>query len=169
MFDLIVCNDVLQHLPGKGSDKIALGEFYRVLKPGGCLFVRTNSSQGIGKEGSLEEEDYRMYCLDELCDKVRQRNFRILKATYANSLLSILPTVKRYLRQRKNHHSHHYNQGLAVRLLPPHLRWLNTLLYGVMKGEAWFLSKPSRILPFGHTLILLVQKPGPEDGGNLKT
>ncbi|HWP49018.1 MAG TPA: methyltransferase domain-containing protein [Candidatus Limnocylindrales bacterium] len=168
LFDLIVCHDVLQHLPGNSSDKIALGEFYRTLKPGGCLLVRTNSSQGMGRGKSLKEEDYRMYRLDELCDKVQQKGFRILKATYANSLLSIFPTVKRYLRQRKNHRSHHHNQGLAVRLLPPPLRWLNILLYGVMKGEAWFLSKPSRILPFGHTIILLVQKPGLENGDHSK-
>src|SRR5262245_11188271 len=41
-FDLIFCKAVIQHLPRNGSDTAALKEFYRVLKPGGCLFLITN-------------------------------------------------------------------------------------------------------------------------------
>ncbi len=155
-FDLVVCNDVIQHLPGDGSDKAALGEFYRVLKPGGWLLLRTNSSQGMGNQKSQGDEDFKMYSLDGLGERVRQAGFHIIKATYANALLSIIPTVKRHLRQRKHQHYHYH--GLTIRQLPTHLRWLNTPLYWLMKGEAWFLSRPSRKLPFGHTIIFLAQK-----------
>lgn len=157
-FDLVVCNDVIQHLPGKEGDQMALREFYRVLKLGGCLFVRTNSNWGMGNQRS-GHDDYKRYSLDQLRHKIRQSGFRMLKATHANILLSVIPTIKRYLKQRKEHL--YYKQGLPIRLLPPHLEWLNILLYWVMKGEAWFLSKPSITSPFGHTIFFLAQKPEP--------
>ena len=47
MFDLVVCNDVIQHV---SDDERALRECYRVLKFGGCLLVRTNSKHGISHD-----------------------------------------------------------------------------------------------------------------------
>ena len=155
-FDLVVCNDVIQHLPGRGSDTVALSEFHRVLKPDGYLLVRTNSSQGTGKGRLSEHDGYRMYGLDELREGVQEAGFHTLKQTYANALLGVIPTVKRYLTQRKTRPYH--DHGLSIRRLPAHLQWLNTLLFWVMKGEAWFLSNPSRTLSFGNTIIFLAQK-----------
>lgn len=39
--DLVVSLDALQHLPLDGGDAIALAEFFRVMRPGGTLLVRT--------------------------------------------------------------------------------------------------------------------------------
>jgi hypothetical protein len=78
--------------------------------------------------------------------------------TYANALLGILPTVKRYLK-RSRASQHHHDHGLAIRLLPSSLRWLNSSLYRVMKFEAWFLSRPSCASPFGQSILCLAQKP----------
>jgi ubiquinone/menaquinone biosynthesis C-methylase UbiE len=156
-FDLVVCNDVLQHLPGNGGDRTALREFYRVLRPGGCLILRTNSRLGMGNVQYPESGEYRRYGLEELRAKVREADFRILRATYANTIFSVIPTVKRYL--RRNLPNSHTDQGLGIHLLPTHLRWLNALLYGVMRAEAWFLSQPARAARFGHSILLLVQRP----------
>jgi len=157
LFDLISCNDVVQHLPGDGADKISFKEFYRVLKPSGCLFLRTNSSQGMGKRKASGNGNYRRYMRDELKEKIQQAGFNILKATYANSLLSILPTAQRFLKRKQV--SPDLYQGLAIRLLPANRQWLNTLLYWILKSEAWFLSKPGISSPFGQTLFFLAQKP----------
>ncbi|MER3446065.1 MAG: hypothetical protein C4291_04160 [Candidatus Dadabacteria bacterium] len=113
LFDLVVCKAVIQHLPRKGSDKTALREFYGVLKPGGCLLLLTNSSQGIGKGAKSVDEKYRMYSPDEVRDKVLEAGFHTLKLTCANALMSVIPTIRRYLKHRKNQVYH--RQGLPNR------------------------------------------------------
>jgi len=156
-FDLIVCNDVIQHLPGEGADALAFGEFYRVLEPGGCLLVRTNSSQG-SREQNAAAAHHRLYHVGELRARLERAGFQVMKTTYANALMGVIPTVRRYLKRSRTSH-HHQDHGLAIRLLPPHLRWLNTPLYWVMKCEAWFLSKPACASPFGQSIFCLAQKP----------
>lgn len=156
-FGLIVCNDVLQHLPGKGADHKALEELYRVLKPGGHLLIRTNSSQS-SREKPSNNEHHRLYSRDELRSRIERAGFLVSKATYANVLPALLPTLKQYFKPRGAHQPHQ-DSGLAIRLLPAGLEWLNTLLYWLLKGEAWYFSKPSRTSGFGHTIFFLVQKP----------
>lgn len=56
-FDLVLCKGVIQHLGGNGSDQVALREFHRVLRPGGCLLILKNSSQGIGKGAKPADEN----------------------------------------------------------------------------------------------------------------
>ncbi len=56
-FDLVLCKGVIQHLRGNGSDQVALREFHRVLRPGGCLLLLKNSSQGIGKGAKPADEN----------------------------------------------------------------------------------------------------------------
>ncbi len=157
MFDLVVCKGVIQHLLGNESDNVALREFYRVLESGGCLLIVTHSSQGMRKGAKSGDENFRMYSLDEVRDKVQEAGFHILKLTCGNILMSRIPTIRRYLKCRKDYY--HF-PGLPHRRLSPHLEWLNTLLYWVMKSEAWFLSKPSIASPFGHTIFCLSRKPG---------
>ena len=158
-FDLVLCNDVIQHLPGDGADLTAFGEFWRVLSPGGCLFLRTHSDQG--RRNASASEDHRLYHIDQLRDGLTQSGFRVLKATYANTLMSIVPTVKHYLKQKQvSHHlRQHHDHGLAIKLLPPHLSWLNTWLYREMKVEAWLLSHLPISSPFGQTIFCLARKP----------
>lgn len=153
-FDLIVCNDVIQHL---SDDVQALKEFLRVLRPGGCLMVRTNSKQGISNNKPNASEDYRMYTVAELQEKTREAGFRMLQITHVNMLMSIVPIVKRYFRERKE--NRYDDRGLPIRLLPPHLSWANELLHGLIRIEAKYLSRPSRALPFGNSIIFLAQKP----------
>jgi SAM-dependent methyltransferase len=161
-FDLIVCNDVIQHLPGEGADAVAFGEFYRVLEPGGCLLLRTNSRQGSRKKIAADGR-HRLYQAGELRDRLERTGFQVRKMTYANALMGVIPTIRRYLKRSRTPSPHHQDQGLAIRLLPTPLRWLNTPLFLVMKCEAWFVSKPSCASPFGQSIVCLAQKPGREE------
>jgi SAM-dependent methyltransferase len=156
-FDLIVCNDVIQHLPGEGADELAFGEFYRALEPGGCLLVRTNSRQGSRGQNAAAGR-HRLYHVAELRERLERVGFSVMKMTYANALMGVIPMVQRYLKRSRTP-QHHQDHGLAIRLLPGHLRFLNTPLYWVMKLEAWFLSKPACASPFGQSIFCLAQKP----------
>lgn len=153
-FDLVVCKAVVQHLRGSESDKLALREFYRVLKPGGCLLLITRSSSRM-VEGK-KPANYRAYSLDEVRDRIQEAGFDVIKLTCTNILGSIIHTIKWYLTHGKDHVYH--NVGLPRRP-QPHLEWLNKLLYWVMKSEAWFLFKFSITLPFGQTIFCLAQRP----------
>jgi len=156
-FDLIVCNDVIQHLPGEGADELAFREFYRALAPGGCLLVRTNSRQGSREQNSAAAH-HRLYHANELRSGMERVGFRVMKMTYANALMGVIPALKRYLRRGRTS-QHHHDHGLTIRSLPDHLRWLNRSLYWVMKIEAWLLSKPACASPFGQSIFCLAQKP----------
>ena len=152
-FDLVICNGVLQYLT-KDSDSAALIEFSRVLKPGGSLFVRTISSQGLARH-SVSGDGFRMYSVSELGNKIQNAGFHILKLTCANILLSIIPTISRYLKTRKDPI---YSKPNQPRKLSRSLNWINSCLYWLMKGEAWFLSRPNSKSSFGMTIICVAQK-----------
>jgi ubiquinone/menaquinone biosynthesis C-methylase UbiE len=133
-FDLIFCKAVIQHLPRNGDDRAALTEFHRVLKPGGCLFLMTNS---------------KLYDLDQLREKVEGTGFQILKLTYSNVLGLIVNRLK------NGEDGESSGVSLPARLS---LKWLNSILFFLMKGEARFLSKPSRTFSFGNTILVLSQR-----------
>lgn len=152
-FDLIVCHDVIQHL---SDDRAALRECYRVLRPGGALLIRTNTKLGISDNTTPASDDYRMYTADELQAKTTEVGFRVEQLSHVNMLMSLVPIVKRYFRERGK--DEYEDRGLPIRLLPPRLEWLNRLLHGILKIEAWYLSTPERSLPFGSALMLIAHK-----------
>ncbi len=153
-FHLVTCGDVLQHLPHDGADLQALQEFYRVLKPGGRLYLRTNVRRAVDRGAVPVHTDYHRYTWAELAEKLSKTGFHVERATYANVLPSLIATLQSSLTPQRTIDRH---QGLAVRL--PRFKGLNTLMYAVLKGEARYLSKPLRWAPFGHSLVFLAEKP----------
>ena len=152
-FDLIVCNDVIQHLV---DDHKAFREFRRVLRPGGCLNVRTNCKLAIGKDKAPASDNYRMYTPEELEEKVTGAGLRMEQVTYVNLLMSLKTLAERYLRERKE--ADYDDRGLPIRLLPERLTWLNDMLHGVLKLEAAYLADPTHTLPFGSAIIFQAVK-----------
>lgn len=153
-FDLIVCNDVIQHLVDDGR---ALREFHRVLRPGGCLNVRTNCKLGIGKDKAAASENYRMYTPEELEEKLTGAGFEVEQLTYVNMLASLKTLAQRVRRERDE--ADYDDRGLPIRLLPPHLAWLDRALHGLLQAEARYLADPDRSLPFGSALLFSAVKP----------
>lgn len=154
-FDLVVCNDVIQHLV---DDREALREFWRVLRPGGCLNVRTNCKLGIGKDKAPASDNYRMYTTEELEEKLADAGFEVEQLTYVNMLASIKTLAQRVRHERDE--EDYDDRGLPIRLMPPHLAWLDRTLHATLRAEARYLSAADRSLPFGSALLFSAVKPG---------
>jgi len=161
-FDLVLCNDVLQHLPTDGGDVAALKDIHRVLRPGGLTLLRTNSRLGLPGGVDQMDADFQRYNLRQLADKVRGAGFVVKRASYANLLMSLHASLKSRLRHvRSPGHDHRHGtvyEGLGIREGIMKRRWLNRLLLSNLACEARYLSRPNRCLPFGHTIVCLALK-----------
>ncbi len=155
-FDLVVCTDVLQHLPHPSGDTLALAEAWRVLRQGGHLYVRTNS--GCGETGPVERSaTYRRYTRAELWQRLAAAGFVIERCSYANAVAALPTLLARRFRSSVNHRAHTVDPGLSLRVRPRHLRWMDDALAGVLGLEARFLT--GRDLPFGDSLVARARKP----------
>jgi SAM-dependent methyltransferase len=107
-FDLVVSIDVLQHLTASDAH-IALTELRRVVRPGGRLLVRTNSS--FGRAAVPQRENWRMYSPVTLRAALRSAGFTVDTLTSANALGSLSAVVLR--RAGRHHHDEHHGSGDA--------------------------------------------------------
>lgn len=158
-FDLLICQDVLQHLPTDGSDVQALAEMYRVLRPGGLLLVRANSRLGMWQEKAVRDADFQRYTLPEIASRVQAAGFIVTRATYANALPALYGSVRRWVQLRfRRPYPQRLYEGLGLRDTASR-PWLNRLLLAILKLEGVFLSVSSRGLVFGHSTFCLGLKP----------
>ncbi len=164
-FDLLICQDVLQHLPTDGSDVQALAEMYRVLRPGGLLLVRANSRLGMGQEEAARDADFQRYTLPEIASRVQAVGFVVTRATYANALPALYGSLRRWVQLRFRHrHPPRLYEGLVLRDTASRCPWLNRLLLALLKLEGWYLSVSGRGLVFGHSTFCLGLKPLRDEG-----
>jgi SAM-dependent methyltransferase len=99
-FDLVIALDLLQHLPLDGGDQRALGEFHRVLRPGGTLLIRTNA-QAFPRIKNDPEFSYRRYEPRSLRRQLTSARFEIIVLGRTNSLLG-LAEIPRELRANRS-------------------------------------------------------------------
>ena len=168
-FDLVLCQDVIQHLPTDGGDVAALSEMYRVLRSGGYLLIRANSRLGMWQEKGARDADFQRYTLPEIVSRLRTAGFDVRRSTYANTLPALYGSLKQWRRRRKRGHAHDQHHQLhqehrlyeGLRTEDRTLRrpWLNRALLWILRAEALYLSKAGRSLGFGHTTFCLGQRP----------
>jgi SAM-dependent methyltransferase len=160
-FDLLLCQDVLQHLPTDGSDVRALQEMSRVLRPGGLLLVRANSRLGMWQADTDRDVDFQRYTLPEIVSRLQAAGFIVKRETYANALLGLYASLQRRVRLRhlRQHQHGRLYEGLSTRDGAASASKLNQVLLWVLKAEARYLSRPTRHLGFGHSTFCLGMKP----------
>ena len=156
-FDLVTSFDVLVQLPGEKSDERAMREMYRVLRPGGVAFVRV-AAYGWMRSGHDETlGTQRRYVRGELRRKMEGAGFRVLRTTYANSLLLPLAVVRRQVLKRVGLS----DRGSDVKPLPRGLGWLNRAFEGALRFEARLL-RGGLDLPAGLSVVCVAQRPRAE-------
>ena len=144
-FDLVVANDVLQHVPETDVEG-ALRELSRVLVAGGLLLVRTNGARRARQEGS----DWRAYDRRTLAADLGRAGFSCERVTHANLLPSLWAAARRRSPRAPSSTSH----GIPAQ--PGRLA--ASVCGRLLELEARRLARPDRSLPFGHTLFALASK-----------
>ena len=86
---------------------------------------------------------------------MKRAGFEIRRETYANSLPMPLAMLRRLVLKRIGLAS----PGSDVKPLPAGWQWLNSVLTGILKGEAFWLRRPGTKLFMGLSAICVAQKP----------
>lgn len=164
-FDLIVCIDTLQHLSPAGADQRAVAEFARLLRPGGLLYLRTNSALGHVSLQGTDPHQYRRYHLATVMALLTAAGLTVERATYLNALPGAWAMLREYVRGVQPHATAASGPGLALRPYPRQLSWVDRVLHGVLRCEAWLVGALRLNLPFGHACAFVARQPIEGEGG----
>ena len=148
-FDLITCHNVIDET--SVNDRTALDEFYRVLKPGGYLLVLVPAYQWLLSSHDFYFGTARRYTISSLSKLVRRNHFRLIRSTYANTLLFPIEAVKRL--SRKYFPFLYPKLESDVTAVSP---VLNFLLYLPFWLESFWLRYAN--LPFGLSVFVIARK-----------
>jgi SAM-dependent methyltransferase len=148
-FDVVSALDVLVHFP-PGEECCAVGELARVLSPGGLLVLRVAALNVLRSRHSQFIRERQRFTRGRLLAAVRGVGIRVLRCTYANTLLLPVALAKFRLWEpllRRPPES-------GVRPLPG---WVDRVLYGCLWAESAWLGR-GRNLPAGQSLLLVGEK-----------
>jgi ubiquinone/menaquinone biosynthesis C-methylase UbiE len=149
-FDIVFSFEVITHLECKLHDD-AFREMFRVLKPGGSLFLRLPAFMWLWSSHDEAIQAYYRYTRTEVEEKLSRLGCRIEWISYANSFLFPIILLRRFLKYFG------IASGSDVRPFPRGLGWLDCTFRRILESEAkWF--RLGRRLPFGLSLICHAKK-----------
>lgn len=149
-FDVVTCFDVLGQKQ-VSSDKRAIKEFYRVLKPGGVLFIRTAAFNFLYGYHDKAVHTKMRYTTNQLRQLFQYVSFDELKITYVNFFFMPFIALIRYISSLMGIKK--LGESDVNRLNPI----LNTIFYYPLFFESILIRFVS--LPFGLSIIGLAKKP----------
>jgi SAM-dependent methyltransferase len=148
-FDLVLSNDVLCHLQ-VADDVRAVGEFARVLRPGGVLYLQLPAFDRLRSHHDAAVYTRHRYSADELRRMLAGAGLRVRRLTYANALLfpaaAAWRAVHKLGRPEETEHSDVHPVPALV----------NTALRTALSLEAPLIRR--RDLPFGLSVIGVAEK-----------
>jgi len=148
-FDAVVSMDVIVHMP-LGDEQKPMREFHRVLPRGGFLALRASALDILRSHHSQHAMERQRFTRGRLIRLAESTGFKVLRCTYANSLL--LPVALLKFRVIEPLFGGEPESGVR-----PVSSWLDKILYGPLGAESKIL--PSGInLPLGQSLILLAER-----------
>jgi ubiquinone/menaquinone biosynthesis C-methylase UbiE len=157
-FNLIGLFDVIEHIP---NDEEVLEHLKRMIAPGGYLFLTVPAHPSLW--GYFDEGSHhcRRYQQAELETKLRSAGFRVEFLTYYMALIFPLVWLTRKLTGlvASGNKSASIEQATALTLAEfKVIPVVNPILAWLLVWESRILSR-RRKLPFGTSLLALVQKP----------
>ena len=150
-FDAVTAMDVIEHID---DDKAAASEIFRVLKPGGRLFVTVPAYQFLWSEHDEALHHYRRYTAPHLKDVFQRVGFSVPKVSYTVS--SLLPPIAAYrlvshaLTGRRRGGE---KKADLVQVSPR----VNAALESLCAWETRLVGRTN--LPFGVTVVSVAEKP----------
>jgi SAM-dependent methyltransferase len=147
-FDTVTSLDVVYH-QAVGSDRAALAEFRRVLRPGGHLLIQVPAYDWLRSRHDAEVLTRERYSAAVLRERLESAGFEVVRLTYANSLLLPLAVTWR-LSERW------LPPGPARDLVVPPAS-LNALATAALALERRLLAVTE--LPFGLSVLALARRP----------
>jgi len=145
-FDLVICNDVLQHVDESELAR-SLSELRRVLRPEGRLLLRTNGSRKLRRERS----DWRAYDRVTLRSQLEAAGFVVERVTHANLVPSLWGVATRRVPHAPTEDAHGIPslQDSAVKSL---------VASSLLRVEGRILRSTPVNLPYGHALFALARR-----------
>lgn len=141
--------DVLAHFL-RGEEERAVKELARVLAPSGLLVLRVSALDVLRSRHSEYAGEQQRFTRRRLMALIERQGFRVLRCTYANSLLLLVALARFRVWEPLTRRPP--SSGLA-----PLPRWLDRLLYLPLAGESIWLGAGMN-LPLGQSLILIAEK-----------
>lgn len=150
-FEGLISLDVLVHLEAEGQSA-AIKEFARVVSPGGWILLRVAALKALRSRHSEWVGERRRVRLGEFRARVEAAGLRVVRATYANSLLLPVALVKFRVWEP-------LTRAPAASGVELPAGWLNGLLELPLRMEAGWLRAGGR-LPIGQSVWVVAKKPG---------
>jgi SAM-dependent methyltransferase len=151
-FDIAYSCDVVSDA-GTDNEMAALNELYRVLKPGGRLFLNLPAFGFLRSEHDRATDIARRVTRNEIERKLVQVGFRVRRATYWNTLLFPVVVAVRLIRRERPNDLASPARSDIVLPSPP----LNFALTMCMGMEHFLLRLFN--LPFGSSVSVVAIKP----------
>jgi len=149
-FDIVTSFDVLYCLPEK-SERSAIAEMHRVLKPGGALLVNVAALDMLRGDHSVLGGEVRRYTTHLLRARLERGGFQVLRVTYTNAVLFPLVAVARAWQRLRGLRQDTTRGDFAVPPAP-----INAALAGLLAIEATALEWVN--MPVGSSVLCLARK-----------
>lgn len=151
-FDIVISCDVIND-GGLPDEMQALREIYRVLRPGGRVFLNLPAYSFLRGEHDRATSVVRRYTARSISRKLAQTGFRVRRATHWNMFMfPIVLAVRLLSRMRKRDTERLARSDINVPPAP-----LNLLLTLVLGLERTLLTRIN--LPFGSSVAVVAMKP----------
>jgi SAM-dependent methyltransferase len=151
-FDIVTSFDVLYSLDD-ATERLAIAEMYRVLKPGGAAIVNVAAMESLRGDHSVLSHEIRRYSKGELQKRLEAAGFSVIRITYTNFSLFLPMWVGRALQRRRGLRDEQAaHQEITVPAGP-----INAALSGLLWAESLWLRVFN--VPAGSSLLCLARKP----------
>jgi SAM-dependent methyltransferase len=152
-FDLVISNDVLCDT-GAVDDAQGLREIYRVLKPGGRVFLNLPAYPFLRSEHDVAAAVEHRYTRPELRGKLQAAGFRVWRLSHWNTVLfPVVVAVRLARRGGTRLDDSQARSDIRVPAAP-----INRLVTMIIRLESRLLDYID--LPYGSSVFTVSQKPG---------